>query len=101
MRELGSLVGLLVGAAVGRREGLAAQHRLAAAEVAARLGSPDWLAGQGTREALEQLARVRGLAGGRLRCCSARWPGAGRWINGWVVFTMWCCSGTTFRLRAA
>ncbi|GLC37784.1 hypothetical protein PLESTB_001476500 [Pleodorina starrii] len=58
VRELGSLIAVVVSAAVGRRDQLAGCHQLAAQEVAARLGRPDWLAGESTREALDKLARA-------------------------------------------
>ncbi|PNW75309.1 hypothetical protein CHLRE_12g521750v5 [Chlamydomonas reinhardtii] len=57
VRELGVLVAVAVAAAVGRRDLLAGSPlHLAAHEVAARLGGPDWLSGADTRAALGKLA---------------------------------------------
>lgn len=64
VRELGVLVAVAVAAAVGRRDLLAGSPlHLAAHEVAARLGGPDWLSGADTRAALGKLAVVRGSCG--------------------------------------
>eukprot|EP00198_Chlamydomonas_reinhardtii_P007577 XP_001696914.1 predicted protein [Chlamydomonas reinhardtii] len=55
--SLGVLVAVAVAAAVGRRDLLAGSPlHLAAHEVAARLGGPDWLSGADTRAALGKLA---------------------------------------------
>lgn len=64
VRELGALLGVAVGAAVQRREQLQHALRLGAADVAARVGSPDWLAAAEARDAVDSLARVGGLRTG-------------------------------------
>ncbi|GIL70998.1 hypothetical protein Vretimale_4080 [Volvox reticuliferus] len=56
VRELGSVLGIIINAVMHGRVSLLSNFRLCSLEVAVQLGRPDWLSGNGSREAVKQLA---------------------------------------------